>query len=450
MTPVVSSDVQPEVERVSPFSLFPGVGVASPDEGDIFEVHNLSRAELQSYIGVDGYSEDAIRAALEEYGNGGLKSWLWTVTDEEETVADGSLRFKTDEETIDALELWGSVQGSFLETWGLEGVDDPEGEYQVNIWLVGNYVIRAALNPDPLGRKPYHCAAYERVPGSFWGKAPAEVIEDIQDVCNATARALVNNMAFASGPQAEVNVDRVTGGEDIYSIFPLKVWPVSSDMTSTAGGAPAVRFFQPDSNAGILLQVFQYFSKLADDYLGIPSYAYGSSMNLGGAGRTSSGLQTLLGNAAKGIRQVVGNIDRAVSGVVGRFYDFNMRYDEDPNIKGDLKVHAKGSSVLVAREQQKQLRAELLQLSANPIDVQLFGAQGRAELWKEMLRSADIKPEKIIPVPDRLTEVEQQIAQMAQSQTTIGGWRMPQGEGRQPQQGGPQGPPQQQPGGQPQ
>ncbi len=417
--------------------IFPGAGVIRPEDGDIFEIHRLSRRDIECFIGVEGYDENAVRQVLSEYGSGGLKSWLWEVTDERDAVdTDGvSSTEKNMETTIDALELWGSVQGKMLLDWGMgeDEVPDPEGEYDVCVWMIGQYVIKAMINPDPLGKKPYHVASFEDIPGSFWGKAPCEVIADVQDMCNACARAMDNNMSLASGPQAEVNIDRVADGEDIFDIFPLKVWPTTNDLTTSAGGAPAIRFFQPESNAGILLQVFQYFSKLADDYLAIPSYAYGSSMNLGGAGRTSSGLNMLMGNASKGIKNLISNIDRVIQGVIEGFYSYNMRYGEDENVKGDLTPVALGSSAMLARQQQKEARISLLQASANPIDVQIFGPQGRAKLWAEVLRGSMIDPADFLPNDDKLSQVESQMRMLANNQSSVDGWQLPQPQGQEQQ-----------------
>jgi hypothetical protein len=58
---------------------------------------------------------------------------------------------------FDALEFWGKVSGRMLREWGLdeEEVPDEAREYDANVWLIGNYVVKAVLNYDPLGEKPY-------------------------------------------------------------------------------------------------------------------------------------------------------------------------------------------------------------------------------------------------------------------------------------------------------
>ncbi len=182
---------------------------------------------------------------------------------------------------------------------------------------------------------------YPFITGAFWGKGIPEIIEDLQNVCNAAARALVNNMGISSGPQVEVNLERIPPNEDITQMYPWKIWQVMNDPVGSS--APAVRFTQPEDNAQTLMGVYEKFSRLADDHSGVPAYLYGD-LNVQGAGRTSSGLSMLMGAAGKGIRQVVMHIDNdVIKPIVQRQFVYNMRYDEDESIKGDVEVIAKGA-----------------------------------------------------------------------------------------------------------
>jgi len=324
----------PEFERVDPFRIYPEPGITRIEEGYIFEHHPLSRTDLSDLIGVPGYDEDAIRAILD---GGAGPSWInedvELIKNEEERKYYSYMR-PTD--VFDALEFWGKVSGKMLREWGMteEEIPDEAREYDANVWMIGNYVIKAVLNYDPLGQKPYCKTSFIKCPGAFWGKGIPEIIEDIQNVCNAAARALVNNMGIASGPQVEVNLDRIPPNEDITQMFPWKIWQVTNDPVGSS--APAVRFTQPEDNASTLVAVYDKFARLADDHSGIPAYLYGD-LNVQGAGRTSSGLSMLMGAAGKGIRQVVGHIDGdVIKPIVQRQFVYNMRYDEDEAIKGDV------------------------------------------------------------------------------------------------------------------
>ena len=387
--------IAPEFERVDPFRIYPEPGVTTLNDGYLFEHHPLSRTELADMIGVPGYDEDAIRKVL-EIGNG--SSWI---NEDVELSKDEEERkfhtFNRPTETFDALEFWGKVSGKMLLEWGMdeEDVPDEAREYDANVWVVGNYVIKAVLNYDPLGEKPYAKTSFIKSPGAFWGKGIPEIIEDIQNVCNAAARALVNNMGISSGPQVEVNLERIPPNEDITQLHPWKIWQVTNDPFGSS--SPAVRFTQPDDNANTLLGVYDKFSKLADDHSGIPSYVYGD-LNVSGAGRTASGLSMLMGSAGKGIRQVVMHIDAdIIKPIVHRQFVYNMRYDEDESIKGDVEITPKGAVNLAVKETVNMRRLEFLNATANELDMEIVGKDGRAAILREVAKGLQMPVDDIIP-----------------------------------------------------
>lgn len=385
----------PEYERVNPFHIYPEPGISTINEGYLFEYHPLSRMQLSELIGVPGYDEQAIRKVL-EIGNG--QSWvnesLELQKDAEERKPYAYLKPTTE---FDTLEFWGKVSGKMLCEWGLSAAEVPDKarEYDANVWMVGNYIIKAVLNYDPLGEKPYAKTSFIKCPGAFWGKGIPEIIEDLQGVCNAAARALVNNMGISSGPQVEINVERLPPNEDITNLTPWKIWQTINDPVGSS--APAIRFTQPESRATELMGVYERFSRLADDHSGIPAYVYGD-LDVQGAGRTSSGLSMLMGAAGKGIRQVVMHIDmNIVKPIVQRQFVYNMRYDADESIKGDVEVVAKGVINLAVKETVNIRRIEFLNATANPIDLEIMGKEGRAAILREVAKGLQMPTDDVIP-----------------------------------------------------
>ena len=328
-------------------------------------------------------------------------------------------------EMFDALEFWGKVSGEMLREWGLseEEVPDVAREYDANVWIVGNYVIKAILNYDPLGEKPYCKTSFIKQPGAFWGKGIPEIIEDIQGICNAAARALVNNMGLASGPQVEVNLERIPPNEDITQLHPWKIWQVMNDPLGSS--APAVRFSQPDSRANELVAVYDRFSRMADDHSGIPAYVYGD-LNVQGAGRTASGLSMLMGSAGKGIRQVVMHIDTdVIHPVVKRQFLYNMRYDPDEAIKGDVEIIPKGAINLAVKETVNVRRVEFLNATANPIDIEIMGPTGRAAILREVAKGLQMDVDEIVPSREKMSSDQKAAATMMAAQTAQGGQQQP-------------------------
>ncbi|MGP9656505.1 portal protein [Halomonas sp. AOP31-B1-25] len=412
--PVKSTTIRPEFERVSPFDMYPSPDATNVDDGAfIIERARFTRMQLNQLIGVPSFNEESIRRVLEQYGQGGLRDWLWTDGERAELEGRGH-EWLTHGETIDGLIYSGGAQGVTLLQWGVnpDDIEDPLAEYEIEAILIGQHVIRVRINRDPLERRPYHKASYQPVPGSFWGQAIPELMADIQDVCNATARSLVNNLAISSGPQVEVYEDRLQPQEDPTNIYPWKIWRTKDSQVT--GNNAAVRFYQPSSNAGELLTVYEQFERRADDATNIPRYTYGNE-NVGGAGQTASGLSMLMESANKGIKDAIRHIDRGVMRrVIEALWLYNMQYSEDPSIKGDCNVVARGSSAMLIREQTHMLRQQFLQMTANEIDMGIVGMEGRRKLLESTAEKLDMPG--LIPTQEQMEHNlgEQQQAQQAQ------------------------------------
>jgi hypothetical protein len=414
-TPVVTDELVLEWERVNPLDIYPAPWAKCINDGPLIHHRRLTREALYNMIGVEGYSEPAIRKVLEQFGDAGLNQWLFENAENAEAEGKDTLFASSGTGLIDALQYWGSVSGKMLRQWGMdaEQVPDEAKEYQAEVWVIGPYVIKAVLNHDPLARRNYYADSYERVPGSFWGNSVYDLMSDCQDMCNAAARALAANLGISSGPQVAFNVDRLPSGEDITQMYPWKVWQFTSDpMGSTA---KPIEFFQPTSNAAELMAVFERFSLMADEYTGIPRYMAGLGGGEGGAGRTASGMSMMITNASKIIKQVVGSIDAHVMRpLLERLYYYNMRYSDDPDLKGDVSIVARGALSLIAKESAQVRRNEFLAATANPIDLQIVGLEGRAELLREAAKALDMNPDKIVPPVAVLKERAMMQALMAQ------------------------------------
>lgn len=427
--PQVEETVVINVDRVSPWDIFPSAGAVTIQDGYLIHRHKLARKAVRQMIGMPGSNKTALTEVLRTY-----KLGLKTVTNgdnEHEHLNGRNISFGADG-LIEALEYWGPSSGQMLKEWGMKTVNgkpvDELDEYQINAWKIGAYVVRVQINPDPLDQRPYSKASFEDIPGAFWGISLPEMMADVQIMCNAAARALASNMGIASGPQVEVNIDRLARGEVVTSMFPWKIWQTTSDRSGA--GHPAVRFFQPSMNAAELMSIYAHFAKVADEVTGVPNYIYGSSA-VGGAGRTASGLSMLMENAAKGIKHAILSLDSANSDMIVRLYNHLMMFDPDTSIKGDMNVVAAGAIGAMIREQKANARTQFMADTLNPVDAQIIGPEGRAYMLRE--RAKEIFPDvnKIVPDANKMKELvqaqQQQAAQQAAMQPPPGGGGQPQG-----------------------
>lgn len=417
---VAQDAIVDEYERCDPFMLYPAPYANSPHEGPFVERHKLTKPDVEAMIGVEGYDEEAIRKVLRDWDSLKTSDWLWV--DQAKADAEGRGTTSTQsEDVIEALQLWDDVQGSMLVEWGMDAaeVPDPEKTYPCEVWLIGSVVIKATLNYDPLGRRPYYATSYEKIPGAYWGNGVCDLVRDPQSMCNASARALSNNMGIASGPQVGFNVSRLPAGEDLTQMYPWKIWQFKAGEFND--GTQPLNFFQPQSNAAELMAVFEKFSTLADEYSGIPRYMQGE--HTPGVGRTSSGLAAMINNASKALKQVISNVDVDVMEPLLQVrYQRNLRYSDDPDLIGDVQIVAKGAMSLVAKEAAAVRRNEFLQVVLNsPVAQQVVGLPGTAELLREAAKLLDLNTDRIVPSRQQIEEIvqQQQMMAMMQAQPTV-------------------------------
>jgi len=439
--PEVSEQTVIEFARVSPFDIYPSPTATNVDDGYLLEKHRLTRESLVAMKGVTGYDSSAIDRVLERATFGGLYGWLDDMSTtpglSEEKEKDDINFGQTVDHTIEALQFWGKIQGKLLKEWDAK-VEDELGEYECEVWIIGGEVIKAELNGDPLGRRPYYKASFRERNGSWWGAGLPETISDIQDMCNAAARNLVNNMAFASGPQVGVDVSRLAEGESPKGIAPNKIWQFDESMNVSSGGRPPIWFFQPKPLVSEILRVYEFFSNEADNKSGVPKYSYGSGGSAGALG-TATGMSMMMSNASRGIKQVVSNVDYGIiQPAIRRLYEWFMLYDPEAGFPGDIKIVAKGSSALLAKEQQQVRRNEFLNIALQPPVMEIIGRDGLATILRSISEGLDFGSDAVVPTESqlRIQEFQQKQQQQAMMEQQM---MMEQKQGQQaPQPKGPE------------
>ncbi len=402
--------------RVSPFDLYWSAGASNPMQAEFVERIRLTRADLQKVRNLPGYDTEAIDEVLATYTYEGFRDW-WDVTDQERARLEEREQWaRTSTGLIDTAEYHGWVQGTTLREWGMteQEVPDPLTEYKVQAWLIDRWVIKVSINPTPTQRVPFYITNFEKIPGTMAGYGLNDLLDDIQQMANASVRALANNMSIASGPQVVINDEVLAPGEDD-QLYPWKRWHVEYDPMVSGASAKPIDFFQPMSNASELLGIYEKFSQMADDVSAIPRYITGSE-KVGGAGRTASGLAMLMGNVAKVLQNVAGSIDRdIIKPLLEHLYEMIM-LTMPGMFRGDEVIVVKGVTHAVKREQDRMRQLEFLQLTGNPIDLQIIGMDGRANIIRSVAGNLGLDHEKVVPDDEEL----QARAQIAMQQQLMG------------------------------
>jgi hypothetical protein len=403
--PIVKRKAVPCDRRVSPFDMFPSPQCKNVNDGYIIERMRMTRHEISMMKGTPGYNDRMIDLALSENQEG-------TMWDEVDDTTRLTLEGKsgvheatgTGDDRLIVHQFWGRVSGLKLISWGMHPEFLDKGvtsEYEINALKIGERIIKAVLNPDPMGRRPYYATSYEKNSDSIWGTALAELMAPIQDAMNAIIRAILDNVALAVQPQTVVDLSRIDASQVKHA---AKIWPKKVHLIRSSGlpgGQSPVSFEQIRLVVNQLMALLDKLQQFSDDYSGVPAYTYGNE-NISGAGETASGLNMLLNAASKGIRQIIGNVGRdVVAPRVEYAYVQNMLFHPDPLVKGDCKINARGAMGEIMRQQLKNDRAQFMQLALTSETVlSIIKQEGAAKLLRAT--TEDLEMPDLVPSEDEL------------------------------------------------
>ena len=344
----------PQCDSVSVWNFYPDPDANSMDEAEyVVERHKMSKSQLRALKKRPFFRKNAVDLAL-SYGQSYTKEW-W-----EQAMEDDSQ--ETSSERYEVLEFWGYVDSDVLKDHDVDIPSELKDSEQLNcnIWICNGQVIRLVMNPFSPQIIPYYAVPYEVNPYSFFGVGLAENMDDTQTLMNGFMRMAVDNAALSGNLLIEVDENNLTPGQSL-DIYPGKVFRRS-------GGAPGQAIFGTKfpnvSNEN--MQMFDKARQLSDESTGLPSFAHGQT-GVSGVGRTASGISMLMSAANGSVRTVIKNVDDYLLGPLGKaFFSFNMQFDFDEEIKGDLEVKAQGTSSLMANEVRSQRLMQFLQVVQNP------------------------------------------------------------------------------------
>ena len=370
----------PQVSHVSVWNFYPDPDSTNIDQAQyVVERHKMSRSELRALKRRPYFRDNVIEEVIADGENYTKKYW-----------EDDLIDYNQDSyvERFEVLEYWGMLDTELLEEQGVsipKELKDFE-ELQANVWVSGGRLLRVVLNPFKPSKIPYMAAPYELNPYSFFGIGLAENMDDTQTLMNGFMRMAVDNAVLSGNLLIEVDETNLVPGQDL-SVYPGKVF-------RRQGGAPGQAIFGTKfpnvSNEN--LQLFDKARQLADESTGLPSFSHGQT-GVSGVGRTASGISMLMNAASGSIKTVIKNVDDYLLKPLGEgLFRFNMQFNFNPEIRGDLEVHARGTESLMANEVRSQRLMQFLQTASNPA---LAPFAKFNYIIREIAKAMDLDPSKV-------------------------------------------------------
>lgn len=354
----------------------------------VWECDKVSAKQLRDMRGLPGYLDDEINAVLEA-GPGSAKS--------------GTSQECRDDSLFDVWYFTGQAEREDLEAAQIEFDEDtdPSVSAPCMVTLVEDRVVQAALSPLDTGDLPYDFMVWKRREGLPWGIGVAQQMQTPQRGLTAALRATMDNAGVSSGAQVVMNRNGITPVDGQWQIGGgLKLWWLN-EGAEVNEVRKAFEVYTIPSLQAELMNIAQFYIKMAEDVTGIPQMMQGQLGQQ--APDTFSGQLLLMNNAGALLRRVARLCDDLVTERhIRRYYAWLLVYGEDDAIKGDFRINARGSTAMVELALQNQFVQQMGQLVGNPA----YGID--PEKWfAEMLKSQRIDPQ-------RFTLDEEKKAQLAQ------------------------------------
>lgn len=397
----------PTFERVALWDFFPDMSATSVRDAEFFfERHIMTATDLRKLAHIPGFNKDAIRKILTESlkmetpsGRYGVDTFGNYTENNRYTVWEyrGGLR---QGDAVDISELLG--KNALKSVFDKE---DPLTDVQVVIWFSGLTILNIGISPLDSGDPVYSVMMFKSSETSLFGYGVPYLLKDTQDARNAAWRMLMDNAALSVGPQIVINKNAVTPQDGVFALAPRKIWMLNAHMTPDINAAFAT--FSVDAHQQELINIIRLTEEFADREIMLPELASGGS----GPHQTTTaqGLSILQNQASVPLRTVVKAWDDLVIvPTIQRCVDWNMQFSTDDSVKGDVKVHAKGSSVLLVRDMHAQTLMGIANaFGAHPV----FGPMLKPmDLLRRIANAHQIPADEIVKTDD-VIEAERRAAQ---------------------------------------
>jgi hypothetical protein len=414
----ISTGQQPAYRYVDIWGFFPDMDATCIEEsnGD-FERHLMNRRMLRQLALLDGFDKDAIRrlltlapsttapAYLAQLRN--IRAATQQVTGDLYHVFEYSGPFEPEDMRDIALSLINSQDSkiSGIAQEALSQVEEVDPLAVVNgcMWFCQGEVLKFSIYPYDSGETMYSVFNLVKDEASIFGYGMPAIIRDPQSALNGAFRAMMDNAGVSSGPQIVIDMQNIEPEDGDYRLKPRKVWRAKNGIQKEN---PPFQLFHVETHQEQLANIILMCNQFIDTMSAVPQMIQGQTGEVGAQNpaQTALGMALLHNSANVVFRSIVKNFDDDVTTPdIRRAYDWNMQFNQKPEIKGDYEVDARGSSVLLMRELQAQnLMVIAIQLGGHPI----YGPMLRnRELLKKIFQSYMIPSDEVMLTDDEIDAV---------------------------------------------
>ncbi len=396
---------KPSVSRVEPWNFFPAACRNMEECDHVFELHPMTRVQLQQLANTEGFSKEAIGDLL-ALENIPMFSELASLIHVRAQVTGENLWHH---HMLPVWEYHGPLnRADDLITLGLADAEtDPDDLRRmlleapfVEIWFCHDQIIKAALTPlEAWDRLPYYVFNYYKNPNSVFGFGLPYVMRADQTVIDTTYAAMVYNVEMSAGPQIGTMKGKIQPKSGDWEIRGPKVWELLDEDYSLKD---CLQFENVPNTVADIMPLHELARQNADEVTNLPMLAQGEAKH---PVPTSSGL-ALLTNLANVVqrRSATNWDDDVTTGLLPAMYHYNMVHSTDPDVKGDFDVFPIGATHLLAKDLKAQHIQSFTALTDSP---RFQGMTDDYRLLRENLTVMDVSPDLVRPKDEVEAERQQ-------------------------------------------
>jgi len=357
----------PSVQWVDPRLVYPDPDARpGTDMEDIFEVHLMTARTVSKLASNPAFMRERVRKVL---GTEPDISSLGSAIQSLSLVGSAGTRIQN---RYAVKEYHGSIDKQVLLDVGLISEEQKEDSLflpQGEVWFCNNHVIRISLSPlEADDSVPYFFCTWEDDKSSIFGHGIPYLMRHAQRVVNSSWLMLLDNAGLTAGPQIVLNREmiRPASPEEGWRIEPMKVWFMTE---YGANVQEAMQFVNVPTQQESIANITELAMTFADIESAIPAIQSGEMPS----GNNTLGGVAMVLTASHIVQQRVSERwdDNITVPLIRRFYDWEMQYSEDENIRrGDLNVKVGGATERIDKQVKAQDIERILGLAGSNPDFQ--------------------------------------------------------------------------------
>jgi hypothetical protein len=394
----LSPDKRPVYRFVPLWDFFPDMSAATINECNyVFERTYMSKKTLKDMRRIQNIHQGNLKKLLN--GDVDAKSTQHFSSHVSELRQLSGIISMIEDTRFEVWRYRGPIKSDVLVSQGvLEAEQATENEYDGIVIFCGGLILKASVNPMETEDWPYSVFCWDYDDNCIFGTGIPHDARQQQAVVNTAMRLMLDNATKSAGPQIVINKSLKPSNGD-YSIGPWKIWETTDEMLDVD---KAFKTFGFQSHQQELANIYQLAKAQIDEETGLPMIQQGDQ---GQVTPTLGGMSMLM-NASNTVRrsQVKQWDDYMTVPNITRLYDWNMQFNPDETIKGDLKVYARGTSSLLVKEQQAQAMLTALDKYAGHPVLSKFLKNEGLDAMRRAFQSMHIDPDEALKTIDEYQE----------------------------------------------